>query len=201
MKQTKIAITDQKGKKEVISQDTPTPIFKRAKKVDTLADAEKLLSNTLSLFQKGKISAADAKNLSYLCQVFAQIRKQSLEEKKIFELIEFHTVSLISDARFLIDDLMEAMITEFALSPEKVEEVANFFIKSNTKLSTKFLDKRKAIIEQINKSTSFNANLFESSNYEDVKNVLFFKIRQLDEKSRYELLDEMIEKFYARDDE
>lgn len=174
-----------------------TAIIKRAKRLRTLADAEKLISRITAEYIRGNITAEESRNLNQLIQGFVTVHKDALEEGKLFEYIHLRFELLQWESIKSIDSLTKAFVEAFGIEPEKVEKIAKPYADRFKLEMEKRNEKAKEILQQISDETSFKIKLAKEDKPEEIKKLILLALRKITEADRYKLIDEIKENFYG----
>lgn len=173
------------------------PIIRRAKRLRNLSDAEKLISRITSEYIKGNISAEESRNLNQLIQGFISARREAMEEKELFEYINLRFALLQWESVKSIDSLSKAIEKEFDIQPEQLNKISESYRQQFNLAMEKRKEEAEKIIESINTETNFKIKLTMKNNPEELKKLILFSLRKLNESDRYNLLDELKENFYG----
>ena len=181
-------------RKSVQRPATPTPLVKRAKKIKSIADAENLLASIISQFQRGKISDKAAKNLCYLLQTYAQLRKQAKLEDDLDRTIEIKMRTFIGEYMIVLDELYMRIKEELKLSEEQIINIKN---KYKPDVSDERLKKLKQeVISAVNERRGKLTCLMDSTDIEDIKGLIIYSIRLMPEVERYRFIELLTERIY-----
>ena len=165
----------------------PDKLFKRVKRIKNLADAQKLLTESIAYFQKGLITSTESKTIAYLVQNFIAVYKSNLEEVEIYNHISLYLEEYITSRDIDIDYFMKEV--QDRLGTDEWNRIDRKYKNLFSKLKSEKLEVKKQLIDELNKKSSLQIKLNSEEDPEVVVRLLINEFNKLPEKNKLNLIE------------